>query len=446
MTSGHADSTPPVRASESDRSPTADAPSPSERFAASQMSTYGPLPILPDIATGSRLVDTSGTSYIDLTGGIAVNLLGHCHPALVGALTEQGNRLWHLSNVFTNEPALQLAERLTANTFADRVFFSNSGAEANEAALKLARRHAWNRWVATQPTDEPDPSDFTKYGIVSLELSFHGRTFFTVSTGGNSTYRTGFGPTPAGIGHVPPNDIDALTNAVGPDTAAVILEPIVAEGGIITLDPNFLVAARSLCDTHDALLIFDEVQTGLHRTGPLYAYMTAGQNGASVRPDIITSAKGLGGGFPIGATLASARVAESFERGTHGSTFGGNPLACSVANAVLDTVSDPALQAAAAERSDQLRTGLETIGNKTGLFEEVRGRGMLLGAALAKAHRGRAKEFQLAALEHGVLALLAGPDVTRLTPALNLTEDEAAEGLDGLAKAAAELAGKTTSQ
>ncbi len=383
------------------------------------MPTYGPLPLLPDRARGCDVIDVDGRHYLDLAGGIAVNALGHCHPALVGALTEQAGKLWHLSNVFTNEPALELAERLTSLTFAERVFFANSGAEANEAALKLARRFASDHFG-------PD-----KHEIVALDRSFHGRTLFTVAVGGTPAYAEGFGPTPQGIRHVAPNDLAALEEAVGPRTAAVLMEPIVAEGGILPLDEAYVRRARELCDEHDALLIFDEVQTGVGRTGTLYAYQ-----GLGVVPDILTTAKALGGGFPIGAALSTATIASSFVKGTHGSTFGGNPLACAVANAVLNEVVKPELLANVAARSTQLRDGLERIGRETGVFESVRGRGLLLGGVLAEPHRGRSKDLQLAGVPEGVLTLVAGVDVLRITPALNITEAEAELGLERIHRAA----------
>ncbi len=389
------------------------------RIGAVMMPTYGPLPLMPERALGCDLEDTEGRHYLDLAGGIAVNALGHCHPRLVEALTTQANKLWHLSNVFANEPALELAERLTALTFAERVFFANSGAEANEAALKLARRYAHDHFG-------PD-----KHEIVALEKAFHGRTLFTVAVGGTPAYAEGFGPTPAGIHHVAPNDLAALEAVVNRRTAAVMVEPIVAEGGILPLDVAFVRRARELCDQHDALLIFDEVQTGVGRTGALYAYQDLG-----VTPDILTTAKALGGGFPIGAALSTAKVAASFVKGTHGSTFGGNPLACAVANAVLSEVAKPELLANVERRSAQLRHGLEQIADDTGIFETVRGRGLLLGGVLAEPYRGRSKELQLTAVEHGVLTLIAGVDVLRITPALNITEDEAVLGLERLAGAA----------
>lgn len=386
------------------------------------MPTYGPLPLLPDHASGSDVVDIDGNHYLDLAGGIAVNALGHCHPVIVDALTTQANKLWHLSNVFANEPALNLAEFLTSNTFADQVFFSNSGAEANEAALKLARRYAHDNFGKD------------KFQIIALKKAFHGRTFFTVATGGTPEYATGFGPVPGGITHVSPNDLDELAATIGPQTAAVIVEPIVAEGGIIPLEMDYLAGVRQLCDNNDAVLIFDEVQTGVGRTGSLYAYEQLG-----VTPDIMSSAKALGGGFPIAATLATAKIAASFVKGTHGSTYGGNPLGCAVALAVVTEVMKPKLLANVKERSAQLRSGLEAIGSETGLFSEVRGRGLLLGAVMADSYLGQAKQVQLAAVKEGLLMLIAGPDVCRLAPALNLTEADADVGLERIAATAAKF-------
>ena len=397
------------------------------RVSKAMVPNYSPLPIIPERGEGSR-IHAGGREYIDLAGGIAVNSLGHGHPAVVQALTTQATKLWHMSNAFTNEPALRLAERLNELTFAERVMFSNSGAEANEAALKLARRYAYDKAVASGTP----PDEVTKFEIVALEKAFHGRTLFTVTAGGTPKYKEGFGPVPSGVRHIAANDIDALANAIDHNTAAVILEPIVAEGGIITLEPAFVDRARELCNVHDALLIFDEVQTGAGRTGPLYAYMEAGLDGSEVRPDILTSAKGIGGGFPIAATLTTEEIARSFSPGTHGSTFAGNPLACAVADAVLTEITKPETSHNAATQSKALRDGLRRIAASTGLFTEIRGKGMLIGAELSPDYAGHAKAFQKLALTHGVLCLVAGPDVIRLAPALNLTATEAQLGLERL--------------
>jgi len=393
----------------------------SDTLAAAQallIPTYAPLPIVPVEGEGSTVRDRSGRDYIDLAGGIAVTSLGHNHPALRAALEQQAGRLWHLSNIFANEPAIALAQKLTDLTFADRVFFANSGAEANEAALKLARRHAYNN-------GHPE-----KYGIIALEGAFHGRTLFTVAAGGTPAYSEGYGPPPEGISHVPPGDAEALAAAVDERTCAVIIEPILGESGVRPLSPEYLRAAREICDRHDALLIFDEVQTGAGRTGTLFAYEQLG-----VTPDVLTSAKGLGGGFPIGATLAAEPQASALGRATHGTTFGGNPLACAVAGAVIDEVSKPELLANVAARHKQLTAGLAAADPDRTLFAEIRGAGLLIGAELTEPFTGRAKELQLACLDAGVMTLIAGANVLRLAPALNLTEAEAVEGLQRLTAA-----------
>lgn len=386
------------------------------------MPTYAPMSIVPSHGQGSMIVDVDGREFVDLGAGIAVTALGH-HPAeLTAALVDQASKLWHVSNVFTNEAAVGLAKRLTDLTFADRVFLSNSGAEANEAALKLARRHAFNNGHAD------------KIGIVALHGAFHGRTLFTVSVGGTESYKEGFGPALEGISHVTPNNIDELVAAVNDQTCAVIVEPVQGEGGVYPLDVEFLQAAREACDRHGALLIFDEVQTGAGRTGTLYAYEQLG-----VVPDVLTSAKGLGGGIPIGATLAAGPAAEALTRATHGTTFGGNPLACAVAAAVLDAVATPEMMANVRARSEQLIGRLNHLAASTGVFEQVRGMGLLVGAVMGPKYTGRAKDLQIAGLEAGVVTLVAGANVLRFAPALNVTEAELDAGLDRLAVAIEQL-------
>ncbi len=386
------------------------------------MPTYAPLQIVPAHGHGSTIVDADDKRYIDLGGGIAVTSLGHGSPVLKQALLDQADRLWHVSNVFATEPAIRLAKQLTDLTFADRVFFSNSGAEANEAALKLARRHAFNN------------GETDRYEIISLEGSFHGRTLFTVSTGANPNYKTGFGPAIEGIRHVAPNDLPAIEAAISARTAAVILEPIQGEGGVRPLDHEYLRSVRSLCDRHGALLIFDEVQTGVGRTGPLYAYQQSG-----VVPDVLTTAKSLGGGVPIGATLAGGPAAEALTRATHGTTFGGNPLACSVASVVLDEVTSDEITTNVTVRSTQIRKALEELSAPSGIFAEVRGAGLLIGAELSDSYRDRAKEIQIAALEQGVVILVAGPNVLRFAPALNITAEEVDEGMSALGRVIEEV-------
>lgn len=384
---------------------------------------YQPADIVPVRGEGSRLWDQAGREYVDFAGGIAVTLLGHCHPKLVAALTEQAGKLWHLSNVMTNEPALRLAKKLVDATFADRVFFCNSGAEANEAAFKLARRYG----------NAIDPA---KHEIIAFYNAFHGRTLFTVSVGGQAKYTQGFEPIPGGIRHLPFNDVAALEAAVSGNTCAIVLEPVQGEGGIMPASPAFIAAARRLADQHKALLIFDEVQTGVGRSGHLYAYQHYG-----VAPDVLTTAKGLGGGFPIGAMLATQAAADVLAFGTHGSTYGGNPLACAVAEAVIDTVNDAALLAGVVHRAQLIRDGLDSIGRRYGVFAPSRGLGLLIGAPMSEAWKGRSKDIVNAGLAQGVWALVAGPDVLRLAPSLVIGEADIAEGLRRLEAGIAKLVG-----
>lgn len=384
---------------------------------------YAPAQWLPVRGQGSRLWDQHGRDYLDLAAGIAVTSLGHCHPAMVKALTEQAQQLWHVSNTLTNEPALRLARKLVDATFAERVFFCNSGAEANEAAFKLARKVASDR----------DPA---RDEIIAASNSFHGRTLFTVSVGGQPKYSEGFGPRPQAISHVPYNDIAALRAAVSARTCAIVVEPVQGEGGVLPASREYLQAARELADAHGALLIFDEVQTGVGRTGALYAYQQYG-----VTPDILTSAKGLGGGFPIGAMLTTSEIAKHFSVGTHGTTYGGNPLACAVAEAVIDTVNTAEVQANVTARAAQLRTGLEALNAELGLFAEVRGMGLLLGAVLNDHYAGRAGEVVAKAAEAGVIVLQAGPNVVRFAPSLVIGEDDVSEALGRLGSALQAFAG-----
>lgn len=383
---------------------------------------YAPAPMIPVRGQGSRVWDQQGREYIDFAGGIAVNALGHCHPALVSALKQQADQLWHLSNVMTNEPALRLAKKLTDATFAEKVYFANSGAEANEAALKLARR-----WALENFGEQ-------KQQIISFGKSFHGRTFFTVTVGGQSSYSDGFGPKPAAIDHAEYNNLDSLKALMSDNTCAVILEPLQGEGGIIPADPAFLRGVRALCDQHKALMIYDEVQTGVGRTGKLYAYMHS-----DVTPDILTTAKSLGGGFPVGAMLTTTAIASHLKVGTHGSTYGGNPLACAVAEAALDTINTAEVLNGVLQREQLFRRELAAINEQYQLFSEVRGQGMLLGAVLNDQYKGRAREFFLAAAEQGLFALVAGTDVIRFAPSLVIPEQDIVEGMQRFAKAVAQV-------
>ena len=379
---------------------------------------YAPAAFIPVRGAGSRVWDQSGRELIDFAGGIAVNVLGHAHPALVGALTEQANNLWHVSNVFTNEPALRLAKKLVDATFAERVFFCNSGAEANEAAFKLARRVAFDRFGEE------------KYEIIAALNSFHGRTLFTVNVGGQSKYSDGFGPKITGITHIPFNDLDALKAAISDKTCAVVLEPIQGEGGVLPAEQAYLQGARELCDQHNALLVFDEVQTGMGRTGHLFAYQHYG-----VTPDILTSAKSLGGGFPIAAMLTTEDLAKHLIVGTHGTTYGGNPLACAVGNAVFDVINTPDVLQGVEAKHQLFKTRLEQIGQQYGVFTQVRGLGLLLGCVLSDAWKGRAKDIFNAAEKENLMILQAGPDVVRFAPSLVVEEADITEGLDRFERA-----------
>ncbi|CSE09132.1 aspartate aminotransferase family protein [Vibrio cholerae] len=383
---------------------------------------YNPMEFIPVKGFGSRIWDQQGHEYIDFAGGIAVSCLGHCHPVMVQALTTQANKLWHLSNVMTNEPALRLAKKLTQVSFAEKVFFANSGAEANEAALKLARRYAADVYG-------PEKSE-----IIAFNQGFHGRTFFTVSVGGQATYSDGFGPKPGDIVHLPYNDLAALQAQISDRTCAVMMEPLQGEGGIVSPSAEFVQAVRELCDKHNALLIFDEVQTGNGRIGDFYAYQ-----GIGVTPDILATAKSLGGGFPIGAMLTTAKIAEHMKVGVHGSTYGGNPLACAVAEAVVDFVAQPEILAGVKQREQWMRAELEKINQKYQLFKEIRGKGLLLGAALNDEWQGRARDILVAAGKQGLMVLVAGASVVRFTPSLIISQQEIEEGMARLDKAIATL-------
>jgi acetylornithine/N-succinyldiaminopimelate aminotransferase len=383
---------------------------------------YAPAAFVPVRGLGSRVWDQSGRELIDFAGGIAVNVLGHCHPALVAALTKQANTLWHISNVFTNEPTLRLGKKLVEATFAERVFFCNSGAEANEAAFKLARRVAHDRFG-------PE-----KHEIIAATNSFHGRTLFTVSVGGQPKYSDGFGPKIQGITHVPYNDLEALKAAISDKTCAVVLEPVQGEGGVLPADKAYLEGARELCNAHNALLVFDEVQSGMGRTGELFAYMNYG-----VVPDILSSAKSLGGGFPIAAMLTTTYLAKHFSPGTHGTTYGGNPLACAVGEAVLDIVNTRQTLDGVKTKSEQFKTRLLALGKQYGLFEQVRGMGLLLGCVLNEAWMGKAKQVLDAATAEGLMILQAGPDVVRFAPSLVVEDADIDEGLARFERALSKL-------
>ncbi len=376
---------------------------------------YQPRAVVLDHGRGARLWDREGREYVDFAAGIAVCGLGHADPELVAALVAQAGKLWHTSNVFYNQPAIELAQALVDSApFARRVFLCNSGAEANEAAIKLARRRA------AQSGRAPE-----RRTILSFHGSFHGRTLATVTATAQPKYQQGFEPLPSGFRHAPFNDLDAAAAAMADGSVcAVLVEPVQGEGGVMPAAPGFLAGLRALCDRHNALLVCDEIQCGMGRTGTLFAHAQD-----DVVPDAVTLAKALGAGFPIGALLVGAGAAEVLQHGAHGTTFGGNPLAAAVARVALRRLSDPALLAAVGRRGAELREGLQRIGRDTGAFVHVRGRGLMLGAVLAEAHRGRAGALVDHALAAGLLVLQAGPDVLRLVPPLVLDDADAAAGL-----------------
>ncbi|OUR59837.1 aspartate aminotransferase family protein [Colwellia sp. 39_35_sub15_T18] len=394
-----------------------------ELFDEVMVPNYAPSAVIPVRGQGSRVWDQQDKEYIDFAGGIAVNCLGHCHPALVSALKEQGEKIWHLSNVMTNEPALRLAKKLVDSTFADKVYFANSGAESNEAALKLARR-----WAL-------DVHGSDKTQIIAFNQGFHGRTFFTVTVGGQAAYSDGFGPKPGDIVHAEYNNLDSVKALISDKTCAIMIEPLQGEGGIVSPTDEFIKGVRELCNEHNALLIFDEVQTGVGRLGPLYAYMDLG-----VTPDILTSAKGLGGGIPIGAMLTTTDIAKHLKVGTHGSTYGGNPLACAIGEAVIDVINTPEVQTGVKAKAQLYVDRLNAINTKYKVFKEIRGKGLLIGAVLNDNYQGKAKDFLVAAMTEGVMTLVAGANIIRFAPSLVIPDEDIIEGLARFEKAVATLA------
>ena len=382
---------------------------------------YKPRQLILERGLGSRVWDSEGREYIDLAGGIAVCGLGHCEPDLTAALVEQAGKLWHTSNVFYSEPPVRLAEELVqASRFAERVFLCNSGAEANEAAIKLVRK-----WAAAQGR-APE-----RRVIVTFRGSFHGRTLAAVTATAQPKYQEGYEPLPGGFRYVDFNDIAQLQAAMaGGDVAAVMLEPVQGEGGVMPASPGFLQAVRALCDEHGALLVLDEIQCGMGRSGTLFAHW----QDAAV-PDIVTLAKALGGGMPIGAMLAGPKVAEVMQFGAHGTTFGGNPLASAVARVALRKLASDDIVANVERQAQAICDGLDAINREFGLFAEVRGRGLMLGAVLKPAYAGRAGEILDHAAANGLLLLQAGLDVLRFVPALNVSDEDVSEGLSRLRSA-----------
>ncbi len=397
----------------------------SERY---YLPVYRPRRIVLDHGRGSRVWDLDGREYVDFGAGIAVNALGHAHPALVAALTEQAGKLWHTSNVFVSEPPLRLAERLvSASRFAQRVFFCNSGAEANEAAIKLVRK-----WAAAEGR-APE-----RRVVLSFRGSFHGRTLAAVTATAQPKYHEGYEPLPPGFRYSDFNDLAAAEAAMADGAVcAVLVEPVQGEGGVTPASEAFLSGLRALCDRHGALLVLDEIQCGMGRCGQLFAW-----HGYGVEPDLVTLAKALGSGFPIGAMLVGPKAAEAMQFGAHGTTFGGNPLAAAVAGAALRELDSPELLANVARQSGAIRAGLAALDAELGLFAEVRGRGLMLGAQLRPEHAGKAGEILDRCVEHGLLSLQAGPDVLRFVPALNIADADVAEGLARLRTAVLAFLGR----
>ncbi|HEY2621922.1 MAG TPA: acetylornithine transaminase [Dyella sp.] len=379
---------------------------------------YRPREVVLDHGKGARVWDTQGRDYIDFGAGIAVNALGHQDPDLLDALTTQAHKLWHTSNVFYSEPPLHLAEELvTASGFAERVYLCNSGTEANEAAIKLVRK-----WAASQGREAD------KRVIVTFRGSFHGRTLAAVTATAQPKYQEGYEPLPGGFRYLDFNDVGALESAFAlGDVAAVMLEPVQGEGGVLPAAPGFIKRVRELCDQYGALMVLDEIQCGMGRTGSLFAYVQD-----QAMPDIVTLAKALGCGFPIGAMLVGPKAAEIMQFGAHGTTFGGNPLAAAVARVALRKLSSPEVLGNVQHQAQALRDGLARINASLDVFDEVRGRGLMLGAVLNDAHKGKAGAVLDHAAAHGLLLLQAGPDVLRFVPALNISDADIAEGLQRL--------------
>lgn len=369
---------------------------------------YSPANFIPKEARGSRIWDQDNKEYIDFGGGIAVNSLGHSHPDLIKALSEQSKKFWHLSNYLSNEPAINLAKKLTDLTFAENVFLSNSGTEANEAAIKIARKFHSSK-------------NNQKNEIVSFQNSFHGRSLLNISLGSSEMHRSGFEPLMPGIKHGEFNNVSNLGSLITKKTAAVIVEPVQGEAGVYTASKEFLKELREECTKQGALLIIDEVQSGIGRMGSLYGYMQY-----DIKPDIVTSAKGLGGGIPIGATLTTKVIGECMQPGTHGSTFGGNPMSCAVANEVVSIVSEKDFLNDVLEK-EQLFLDLLSEFKTKGIFSEVRSAGLWIGCDLIDK---TANEVLDQAYDAGLIMVSAGSSCLRLAPALNITNEEIEQGIN----------------
>ena len=382
--------------------------------------TYARVDLSFERGEGAWLIASNGDRYLDFSSGVAVNVLGHVHPHLVAAITEQANKVWHVSNLYRIPESERVAGRLCAASFADVVFFCNSGAEAMECAIKMARKHQ-------AAGGKPE-----RYRIVTFEGAFHGRTLATLAAGGQKKYLDGFGPVVEGFDQVPFADLEAVKRTIVPETAAILIEPIMGEGGVRVVPPEFLRALRRLCDQHGLLLVFDEVQTGVGRTGELFAYQRCGSI-----PDIMALAKALGGGFPVGACLATADAAKGMTTGTHGSTFGGNPLAMAAAGAVLDVV----LAAGFLERVRRialvLKQKLAQIKDRhPTVIAEVRGEGLLIGLRAVVPSSDLVDELRAEKL----ITVAAGDNVVRLLPPLIVSEEEVADAIERIDRACARIA------
>ncbi len=381
--------------------------------------TYARVDLAFERGEGVWLTTAAGERYLDFTSGVAVNALGHAHPHLVKALTEQAQKLWHVSNLYRIPEGEKLADRLCAATFADTVFFQNSGAEAIECAIKMARKYQ-------SASGKPE-----RYRIVTFEGAFHGRTLAALAATGNKKYLDGFGPPMPGFDQVPFNDLDAVKKAIGPETAAILIEPVMGEGGVRVVPHNFLRALRKLCDDNGLLLVFDEIQTGVGRTGDLFAYQHTG-----VTPDIMTIAKALGGGFPVGACLATTEASKGMTAGTHGSTFGGNPLAMAVGNAVMDIVTAEGFLDGVKHNSLLLKQKLAELKDRyASVIAEVRGEGLLIGLRMVPPASEMVDELRA----EKMITVGAGDNVVRLLPPLIISESEIAEAVARIDRACARL-------
>ena len=383
------------------------------------MPTYARADAAFERGEGPYIFNEAGDRYLDFGAGIAVCALGHAHPHLVEALTQQAQKLWHTSNLYQISGQSRLAERLVAATFADRVFFTNSGAEAVECGLKLIRKYH-------DETGNPE-----RFRVVTIEGAFHGRTLATIAAGGQDKLLNGFGPAVEGFDQVPFGDIDAMRAAIGPETAAILIEPVQGEGGIRPIEPAFLRQVRALCDEHGLLLMLDEIQCGIGRTGKLFAY-----EWAEIEPDVMAIAKGIGGGFPVGACLATEKAAVGMTAGTHGTTFGGNPLAMAVGNAVLDVVLEDGFLDRVQRIANHLSQQLAGVVDRHGeVFEEVRGQGLMLGLKCKVPNIDVWNKLR----DNGLLSVPAGDNVVRLLPPLIIDEQQIGEAVDILDKSAGEL-------